>query len=102
MTPRFHPSDEDLPPEEEQKQLEDTAFDLVSRASFLAAQTNSIVMAAIGMLVRSMNCYYSDLIEGHDTHPRDIDKALRKDYSAEPAHVPPKSFSYVFIEEWPA
>jgi Fic family protein len=32
-----------------------------------------------------MNCYYSNLIEGHDTHPRDIDKALRKDYSAEPA-----------------
>jgi len=32
-----------------------------------------------------MNCYYSNLIEGHDTHPRDIDKALRKDYSTEPA-----------------
>jgi Fic family protein len=31
-----------------------------------------------------MNCYYSNLIEGHDTHPRDTDRALRKDYSVEP------------------
>jgi Fic family protein len=74
-----------LPPEEGQKRLEDAAFDLVSRSSSLAGQTNPIVTASIGTLVRSMNCYYSNLIEGHDTHPRDIDKALRKDYSAEPA-----------------
>ena len=74
-----------LPPEEGQKRLEDAAFELVSRASALAGQTNPIVTASIGTLVRSMNCYYSNLIEGHDTPPRDIDRALRKDYSAEPA-----------------
>ena len=73
-----------MPPEEGQRWLEDAAFDLVSRASSLAGQTNPIVTASIGALVRSMNCYYSNLIEGHDTHPREIDRALRKDYSAEP------------------
>ena len=31
-----------------------------------------------------MNCYYSNLIEGHDTHPRDIDRALANDFSDEP------------------
>jgi Fic family protein len=31
-----------------------------------------------------MNCYYSNLIEGHDTHPRDIDRALANDFSTEP------------------
>ncbi|MCB1720274.1 MAG: hypothetical protein KDI11_00795 [Alphaproteobacteria bacterium] len=30
-----------------------------------------------------MNCYYSNLIEGHDTHPRDIDKALAQNYADE-------------------
>jgi Fic family protein len=73
-----------MPPEEGQRRLEDAAFDLVSRASSLAGQSTPIVTASIGALVRSMNCYYSNLIEGHDTHPRDIDRALRKDYSAEP------------------
>jgi Fic family protein len=28
-----------------------------------------------------MNCYYSNLIEGHDTHPADIERALKNDYS---------------------
>jgi Fic family protein len=30
-----------------------------------------------------MNCYYSNLIEGHDTLPRDIDRALRNEYAAD-------------------
>ncbi len=38
----------------------------------------------MGTLVRSMNCYYSNLIEGHDTHPRDIDRALSANYATEP------------------
>ncbi len=43
------------------------------------------VRIAIGGLVRSMNCYYSNLIEGHDTHPHDIERALAADYSTRPA-----------------
>jgi Fic family protein len=31
-----------------------------------------------------MNCYYSNLIEGHDTLPHDIERAMRSDYSTEP------------------
>lgn len=31
-----------------------------------------------------MNCYYSNLIEGHDTLPRDIDRALKSEYVADP------------------
>src|ERR1700735_2902478 len=72
-----------LPPEG-QREIEDAAFDLIVRASSLAGQINPVVSGAVGALVRSMNCYYSNLIEGHNTHPRDIDRALHKDYSAEP------------------
>jgi hypothetical protein len=74
-----------MPPEEGQRRLEDAAFDLASRASSLTGQTNPIVTASVATLVRSMNCYHSNIIEGHDTHPRDIDDALRKDYSVDPA-----------------
>src|SRR6266705_3023438 len=31
-----------------------------------------------------MNFYYSNLIEGHNTHPVDIDRALAGDYSKSP------------------
>ncbi|MDE0540159.1 MAG: hypothetical protein OXH94_15705 [Rhodospirillales bacterium] len=34
------------------------------------------VRTALADPVRSMNCYYSNLIEGHDTHPVDIERAL--------------------------
>ena len=72
-----------LPPEG-QRQIEDAAFDLIAKASSLAGQISPVVTGAVGALVRSMNCYYSNLIEGHNTHPRDIDRALHHDYSIEP------------------
>jgi Fic family protein len=58
------------------KELEDMAMELAKKGSALAATLHPIVRNSIGALVRSMNCYYSNLIEGHETHPRDIDKAL--------------------------
>lgn len=73
-----------LPPDGEHK-LEDLAMDLATKASGLASQLPQAVRRSIGDLVRSMNCYYSNLIEGHDTHPRDIDRALaHADYSTDP------------------
>ena len=66
------------------RELEDLAFNLIRKASALAGQLHPMVSGAIGSLVRSMNCYYSNLIEGHDTHPRDIDRALHQDYASEP------------------
>lgn len=50
----------------------------------LGRHLHPLTLAAIAELVRAVNCYYSNLIEGHDTHPASIDRALRKDYSKEP------------------
>ena len=33
-----------------------------------------IVATSPATLVRSMNCYYSNLIEGHKTLPRDLER----------------------------
>src|ERR1700676_3372349 len=75
---------EPLLPEDRDHGLEELAFDLVSSSSSLAGQLHPTVRVAIGDLVRSMNCYYSNLIEGHITMPRDIERALANDYSSEP------------------
>src|SRR5260370_29558277 len=74
---------EPLLPEEAQG-LENLGTDLVAKASALAARINPVLAAGIGNLVRSMNCYYSNLIEGHHTFPVDIDRALHNDYAEEP------------------
>ncbi|MDR3605283.1 MAG: Fic family protein [Syntrophaceae bacterium] len=72
-----------LPPDGESS-LEDLAIDVATKASGLASQLPMAVRQGMGDLVRSMNCYYSNLIEGHDTHPRDIDRALSyADYSTD-------------------
>ncbi len=65
-------------------ELNDLALDLATRsASFRASLPDSIASALAG-LIRSMNCYYSNLIEGHNTHPVDIERALKDDYSSDP------------------
>lgn len=75
---------EPLLPPEGAGDLSDLTFDLISKASSFAGTLNPVVRKSVGNLVRSMNCYYSNLIEGHDTTPRDIDRALAKDFSTEP------------------
>jgi Fic family protein len=76
---------EPMLPEEAARGLEDTVVTLIADANRLAGRVHPILRQSVGALVRSMNCYYSNLIEGHDTHPRDIDRALANDFSAEPA-----------------
>ena len=72
-----------LPPASDQD-LQDQILELVGRSSRLVGQLNSQVRQAIGDLVRSMNCYYSNFLEGHDTHPESIERALHESYSSQP------------------
>ncbi len=81
----MHPSSaEPYLPAEGSALLEDLAFKLAREASALAGQLPHQVALQVGELLRSMNCYYSNLIEGHNTHPRDIARALAEDYAQDP------------------
>ncbi len=71
-------------PVEGTEDLENLAFDLAREASELSGQLHPVVRVSVADFVRSMNCYYSNLIEGHNTDPRDIDRALAADYSNDP------------------
>lgn len=75
---------EPMMPPEGDKVLEDIAFDLSTKAYTLSGSINPIFKKSMAHLVRSMNCYYSNLIEGHYTHPKDIDRALNQDYETIP------------------
>lgn len=72
---------EPLFPEGDIKRLEDLSVELIRKASRLEGTMNPITRKAIADFLRPMNSYYSNLIEGHDTHPIDIAKALKNDYS---------------------
>jgi Fic family protein len=64
--------------------LEEQVLKLTSVANRVSASLPSEVLPGVGELVRSMDCYYSNLIEGHPTLPREIDDALKFLYSDEP------------------
>jgi Fic family protein len=64
------------------RRLEDLALELTAKTSPLSSGLNPIVVQSLGTLVRSMNCYYSNLIEGHRTLPKDIERALVEDFSS--------------------
>ncbi|MBF0275804.1 MAG: Fic family protein [Nitrospinae bacterium] len=90
-----------LPSEVSQVKLDDLVIELVAKASELTGCLNPIVRESIGKLVRSMNCYYSNLIEGHNTHPHDIDDALADKYShdSEKRNLQKEAVAHIAVQE---
>ena len=65
--------------------LAELSCDILKASGRLAGQIHSpLVLQRVADLVREMNCYYSNLIEGHKTIPRDIERALKRDFSRDP------------------
>ena len=62
-------------------ELDDLAFELNRRTASLAGSMSTEIQRELGRLVRSMNCYYSNFLEGHHTTPREIERALRSDFA---------------------
>lgn len=73
---------EPLWPSAEKGRLSELTCDILQDSGRLSGQIHSPhVIKAVADLVREMNCYYSNLIEGHKTTPREIERALQKDFS---------------------
>lgn len=56
----------------------------VVEASYRLQGVHAATRASLRELVRAMNSYYSNLIEGQGTHPANIARALKKDFSENP------------------
>ena len=69
--------------EEARGELLDLLTEIPSDAASLANRLHPKTAANLADLVRVMNCYYSNLIEGHNTRPRDIEKALANELDAD-------------------
>ena len=57
--------------------LVDLASEIGSAATKLESALHPKTASGLAAMVRIMNCYYSNLIEGHNTRPRDIEAALQ-------------------------
>jgi Fic family protein len=66
-------------PEEASEAITDVIADLAAAASKLGQAFHPRTAANLADLVRIANTYYSNLIEGHNTRPQDIERALAGD-----------------------
>lgn len=82
--------------------LTDLVVELAARSAAFRSSLPPGVLAPLSHLVRAMNCYYSNLIEGHDTHPVDIERALRNDYSRDPSKrdLQLEAKAHIAVQEW--
>jgi len=83
-------------------QLTDLAVEVAARSAGFRRSLPDGVRTALADLVRAMNCYYSNLIEGHDTHPVDIERALKNDYSNEPSKrdLQLEAKAHITVQRW--
>ena len=84
------------------EELADLALDLTARSTGFRRSLPDGVVRSLGTLVRAMNCYYSNLIEGHDTHPVDIERALANDYSRdqEKRDLQLEAKAHIAVQAW--
>ncbi|HJM43092.1 MAG TPA: Fic family protein, partial [Nitrospinota bacterium] len=82
--------------------LTDLTIELASVSAGFRRSLPEGVRTALADLVRAMNCYYSNLIEGHDTHPVDIERALKNDYSADAKkrNLQLEAMAHITVQKW--
>ena len=69
---------EPLLPKGQSGRLSELTCEILKASGRLAGQVHSpFVLKRVADWVREMNCYYSNLIEGHKTIPRDIERGRR-------------------------
>ena len=83
-------------------ELVELALELAQKSAGFRRSLPEGVVQALADLVRAMNCYYSNLIEGHHTHPVDIERAMREDYSDEPRKrdLQLEARAHVTVQKW--
>ncbi len=82
--------------------LTELAIELAQKAAGFRRSLPYSLVTSLADLVRAMNCYYSNLIEGHETHPVDIERALKNDYSKD-AHkrdLQLEAKAHITVQKW--
>ena len=82
--------------------LNDLALELAQKSAGFRRSLPESLLTSLADLVRAMNCYYSNLIEGHDTHPIEIERALKGDYSkdAKKRDLQLEAKAHIDVQRW--
>ena len=82
--------------------LTDLALELATASTGFRRSLPPALHGSLADLVRAMNCYYSNFIEGHNTHPIDIERALNNQYSdnATQRELQLEATAHIAVQQW--
>lgn len=89
---------EPLLPQRKLEALREQSRSVVEQSYRLAGSAHSDTVASLRELVREMNSYYSNRIEGQNTHPLQIERALHQDFSSKPEEAKLQRIALAHIE----
>lgn len=83
-------------------ELNDKVLKLTQQGSAFRSRLPEGLAEPLSSLVREMNCYYSNLIEGHNTHPIDIQRALFGEHSDDPESrdLQQEALAHISVQRW--
>ena len=86
----------------DRERIAEKAFELTRISSAFKAGLPAGLVEPLADLVRSMNCYYSNLIEGHNTHPVDIERAVHNELSDDPKKrdLQLEAKAHIAVQRW--
>lgn len=82
--------------------LIDLVMELTAKSVQFKSSLPPALQRSLADSVRAMNCYYSNLIEGHNTHPIAIEQALQANYDADPKkrNLQLEAKAHIEVQEW--
>lgn len=83
-------------------ELADLTIELAQASAGFKRSLPDPIVKSLADLVRSMNCYYSNLIEGHDTHPVEIERALKGEYNedSDKRNLQLEAKAHIQVQSW--
>ncbi len=84
------------------EELLSLAEEVCIRSAALGGNHNKIVLNSVKDLLRTTNSYYSNQIESEGTHPLDIEKAMKQDFSNDDKkrNLQFLSIAYINTQKW--
>ncbi|WP_334543829.1 hypothetical protein [Rhizobium leguminosarum] len=82
--------------------LNDLVLTLTEKSAAFSASLPPPIACSLSDVVRTANCYYSNLIEGHNVPPIDIERAMHDDYSddAKTRDLQLEARAYITVQKW--
>jgi Fic family protein len=83
-------------------EINELATLVVGESMALTASVREMLRPVFTDIVRAANCYYSNLIEGHDTHPISTERALKGDFEVDPkkCDLQLEAMAHIKVQRW--